>query len=74
MWIQDRRTGKRQQVGRGLGNECCELATGPADPSRIFGKFKKVNGAYWSDAGRVLVRFVGEVHVLSMDGSLRGDV
>jgi hypothetical protein len=74
MWIQDRRTGRRQQVGRGLGNECCELATEPDDPSRIFGKFEKVNGAYWSDTGRVLVRFVGEVHVLSMDGSLRGDV
>ncbi len=74
MWIHDRRTGQRKQVGRGLGYPCCELATKPADPSRVFGKFERVNGAFWSDSQRLLVRFVGEVHVLSMDGTLRGDV
>ena len=40
----------------------------------MFGKFERVNGAFWSDSQRLLVRFVNEVHVLSMDGSLRGDV
>jgi hypothetical protein len=74
MWIHDRRTGKRKQVGRGLGYPCCELATESIEPSRVFGKFERVNGAFWSDSQRLLVRFVNEVHVLSMDGSLRGDV
>ena len=74
MWIQDRKTGKRKRVGQGLGHPCCELATEPDDASRVFGKFEQVNGALWSDSRRVLVRYVGQIHVLSMDGSLEGDV
>jgi hypothetical protein len=74
MWILDRKNGRRIRAGAALGHPCCEFATDAADASRVFGKFEPVNGALWSRSQRVLVRFAGQVHILSMDGSLRGDV
>ena len=74
LWIRDRTTGKDLPVGPGLGPSCCTLAVDPADRSDVFGKFELIHGAYWSSSRNVLVRFADGVHILSMNGSLRGDV
>ena len=72
--IYDRKTRRQIQVGGAVGIPCCELGRDADEPSHVFGVFRAVHGAYWSHSQQVLVRFAGQTHILSMNGTLRGDV
>jgi len=64
-----------RRAGAGLGHPCCTLVRTPSEAAgSVFGTFRPVHDGLWSRRSQVLVRFAGGIHVLSMDGSLRGDV